>query len=73
MVQFPEYYFITLFYSCNNNRHLVYWVTPFGYLGVKGCLLLTLAFRSLPRPSSSDSSKAFTMDTYSLNHIQSSE
>ena len=28
------------------------WVPPFGYLRVKGCLRLTVAFRSLPRPSS---------------------
>ena len=44
-------------------------VTPFGYPGIKGCLLLTQAFRSLPRPSSSDSAKASTMDPFSLDHI----
>ena len=37
--------------------------------GSNGCLLLTLAFRSLPRPSSSDSAKASTMDPFSLDHI----
>ena len=45
------------------------WVTPFGYPRINGCLLLTEAFRSLPRPSSPDSSKASTMDPYSLDHI----
>src|SRR5919204_5848579 len=27
-------------------------VAPFGYLGIKACVLLPRAFRSLPRPSS---------------------
>ncbi len=44
-------------------------VTPFGNPGIKGCLLLPLAFRSLPRPSSPDSSKASSVDPYSLDHI----
>ena len=44
-------------------------VTPFGYLRFSGCLLLTAAFRSLPRPSSPDSSKASSVDPYSLDHI----
>jgi hypothetical protein len=44
-------------------------VTPFGYPGIIGCLLLPQAFRSLPRPSSPDSSKASTVDPYSLDHI----
>ena len=44
-------------------------VTPFGHPGISGCLLLPLAFRSLPRPSSPGSSKASTMDPYSLDHI----
>ena len=44
-------------------------VTPFGHPRIKGCLLLPEAFRSLPRPSSPDSSKASTMDPYSLDHI----
>ena len=29
------------------------WVSPFGYLRFNGCLRLSVAFRSLPRPSSS--------------------
>ena len=44
-------------------------VTPFGYLWIIRCLLLPTAFRSLPRPFSSDSSKASTVDPYSLDHI----
>jgi hypothetical protein len=44
-------------------------VTPFGHLWIAGCLLLPTAFRSLPRPSSPDSSKASTVDPYSLDHI----
>ena len=46
-------------------------VTPFGHLRICGCLLLPAAFRSLPRPSSPDSSKASTVDPYSLDHITS--
>ena len=44
-------------------------VTPFGDPGITGCLLLPLDFRSLPRPSSPDSSKASSVDPYSLDHI----
>ena len=44
-------------------------VTPFGYLRITRCLLLPAAFRSLPRPSSPDSSKASSVDPFSLDHI----
>ena len=37
------------------------WIAPFGHLRVKVCLRLTAAFRSLPRPSSAPSAKAFTL------------
>ena len=37
-------------------------VTPFGHPRISGCLLLLVAFRSLPRPSSPSSSKASTVD-----------
>ena len=40
-----------------------YGVTPFGNRRVKGCLHLTDAYRSLPRPSSTVSAKAFTICT----------
>jgi hypothetical protein len=44
-------------------------VTPFGNPGISGCVLLPPAYRSLPRPSSYSSSKASTMDPFSLDHI----
>jgi len=37
------------------------WVAPFGYLRVDGCLRLSAAFRSLPRPSSAPGAKAFAL------------
>ena len=37
------------------------WVAPFGDPRVKACLPLTGAYRSLPRPSSTSSAKAFTV------------
>ena len=40
------------------------WVSPFGYLRVKGCSRLTVAFRSVPRPSSPLIAKASTRCTY---------
>jgi hypothetical protein len=46
-------------------------VTPFGNPRIAGCLLLPVAFRSLPRPSSPDSSEASTMNSFSLDHILS--
>ena len=61
----PVSYFIQIF-RCRN-RFLR--VTPFGYLRVNGYVLLTAAFRSLSRPSSSYSSKASAMNLYSLDHI----
>ena len=48
---------------------LPYRVSPFGYLRVAGCLHLTAAFRSLPRPSSPVGTKAFTVRPYLLHHI----
>ena len=39
---------------------LLEWVSPFGNPRVKACLRLTGAYRSLPRPSSTVSAKAFT-------------
>ena len=47
-------------------------VSPFGYLRIKGCLLLPAAFRSLPRPSSAIGSKASTVCPYYLNLITAS-
>ena len=44
-------------------------VTPFGYLRISGCVLLPAAFRSLPRPSSPDSSQASAANLFLLDHI----
>ena len=69
MVQFPASHFGHLLIQCPMTAIQSCRVTPFGYPGINGCLLLTQAFRSLPRPSSSDSAKASTMDPFSLDHI----
>ena len=42
----------------------VSWVAPFGNLRIKACLQLTVAYRSLPRPSSALSAKASTVCPY---------
>ena len=39
-------------------------VSPFGYLRVTGYLLLTVAFRSLSRPSSAPDAKAFPLRSF---------
>ena len=44
-------------------------ITPFGNPGVNGYVLLSPAYRSLSRPSSPYSSKASTINLYSLDHI----
>jgi hypothetical protein len=72
MVQFPEYHLRALFlFMRRMTESQLRRVTPFGNLRICGCVPLPVAFRSLPRPSSSDSSKASTMDPYSLDHITS--
>ena len=58
-------YFIQIFGYWDHSQ----WVTPFGYPGITGYVLLPLAFRSLSRPSSPRSSKASTIHLYSLDHI----
>ena len=52
MVHFTQYGPAGLFYSSSQCMPLVMRVTPFGYPGIIGCVLLPQAFRSLPRPSS---------------------
>ena len=70
MVQFPESHpTMAILFTTAVADLLIGRVTPFGNLRITGCLLLPAAFRSLPRPSSSDSSKASTIDPYSLDHI----
>ena len=44
-----------------DDRGLLCWVSPFGYLRINGYLLLPEAFRSLSRPSSALSAKASTL------------
>ena len=46
-----------------------YRITPFGNPGVNGYVLLSPAYRSLSRPSSSYSSQASAINLYSLDHI----
>ena len=65
----PCVYLPAAMYSLQGDRDLHGRVTPFGYPRIIGCVLLPEAFRSLPRPSSSDSSKASTVDPFSLDHI----
>ena len=51
---------MTGYYSCR--------IAPFGHLGINARLQLPQAFRSLPRPSSAPSAKAFTLCSCSLDH-----
>ncbi len=44
--------------------HCSMWIAPFGYLRIKARLQLPAAFRSLPRPSSAPSAKAFALRPY---------
>jgi hypothetical protein len=69
MVQFTQCGFLTLFYSGTECWNHFQRVTPFGYPGITGYVLLPLAYRSLSRPSSPRSSKASTIHLYSLDHI----
>ena len=55
---------VHLFYSMHVDRVLLCRVSPFGNLRVKGCLRLTAAYRSLPRPSSAPDAKAFPLRSY---------
>ena len=55
---------VHLFDSMHADRVLLCRVSPFGNLRVKGCLRLTAAYRSLPRPSSAPDAKAFPLRSY---------
>src|SRR5476651_76700 len=61
MFHFPSFarhgYVFTLSYQ------LYWWVSPFGNLRIKVCVPLPEAYRSLPRPSSLPSAKAFTVSS----------
>ena len=53
--------------SLYGTQGLLVWVSPFGYLRVTGYLLLTVAFRSLSRPSSALSAKASALRPFLLD------
>ena len=55
---------LRLFDSTQTDGVLLRRVSPFGNLRVKGCLRLTEAYRSLPRPSSAPDAKAFPLRSY---------
>ena len=61
MVHFPTLPSTSLCIQLGIPRHDPGWVTPFGYLRINARLQLPEAFRSLPRPSSTPSAKAFTV------------
>ena len=59
--------FLHLFYSMQDDWILSSRVAPFGNLRVTGYLLLTVAYRSLSRPSSAPDAKAFPLRSYQLD------
>ena len=61
MVQFPRYR-LAAPTDRDVERLTALRVTPFGHPRISGCLLLLVAYRSLPRPSSPSSSKASAVD-----------
>ena len=61
MVHFPPLPSTSLWIQRGILRYYPEWVSPFGNPRVKACLQLTEAYRSLPRPSSTSSAKAFTV------------
>lgn len=68
MFQFPgfPYYGYLIYHSMTLSRR----VSPFGNLWLPGYLLLPTAFRSLSRPSSAPSAKAFPLCSYFLELIR---
>ena len=54
--------------SVYGDRLLTCRIAPFGHPRIKARLQLPEAFRSLPRPSSAPSAKAFTLCSCSLDH-----
>ena len=61
MFHFSGFAISSLFYSGRGDRIQSCQVTPFGNRRVSGCVPLTDAYRSLSRPSSPPSTKAFTL------------
>ena len=56
--------YVHLFNSMHVTTVLPWWVPPFGDLRINGYLLLPEAFRSLSRPSSALSAKAFPLRSF---------
>ena len=56
--------FLRLFDSTQDDGVLLRRVSPFGNPRIKVCLRLPEAYRSLPRPSSAPSAKAFPLRSY---------
>lgn len=48
-------------YSTSDSRFFIYWVSPFGHLGLNASYQLTQAYRRLARPSSPLIAKASTV------------
>ena len=69
MVHFPASLLMRAMCSRHDGSHPDYRVTPFGHPRIVGRWHLPAAFRSYPRPSSSGSSQASSVDPYSLDHI----
>ena len=61
MVHFPPLPSTDLWIQSGISWNYPEGVSPFGNPRVKACLQLTGAYRSLPRPSSTSSAKAFTV------------
>ena len=58
--------------SVSDSRFFIYWVSPFGHLGLNASYRLIQAFRRLARPSSPLIAKASTLYALSLSHTTSS-
>jgi hypothetical protein len=58
MFHFPTLALPILYIQTGVIKHYFDWVVPFGDPRLKGCLHLTEAYRSLPRPSSPSNAKA---------------
>ena len=63
----PGYLYLPYFIQAGIRMHYHTWVAPFGNLRVEAYLQLTAAYRSLSRPSSAPSAKAFALCSYSLD------
>ena len=66
MFQFPRLPLSCLYIQQEVPRNDSWWVYPFGNPRVTGYVLLTVAYRSLSRPSSASCAKASTVCPYHL-------